>query len=304
MASGMARASQSQERSARPSPVVLTASLIAGAGPRRTATPPAPPRRASRRRRCRRRFRRIARSASTAIVERVAAAERRRRAAEAQADQDPGDRRLARPAGRSRRLHRDRSSSILKQAIKGLDVVIINRGVSGELAGAGRAADQERGRADRARPGALAGRHQRRAGLSSRSTNSRRPCSRHTRLAQGAQGRRRCWSACSMSIAWSRTSNYRKVRELLRKIAAKENVHDRPPLRGAAAAVAGRRQRRRARSRTSSSAPRRATLASRSTWRARSRSAFSARPGLARRARRRRRGRGRKARRPGCSAAT
>ena len=72
---------------------------------------------------------------STRDRERIAAAQRRGRAAEAQEDQDPDDRRIGLGrAPRRRGGYTEQIEDILEQAIKGLDVVMINRGVSGELA--------------------------------------------------------------------------------------------------------------------------------------------------------------------------
>ena len=66
----------------------------------------------------------------------IAAAQCRRRLAKAQADQNSGDRRvdLARSPVFAHGSHTDQIEHILEHAIKGLDVVMINRGVSGELA--------------------------------------------------------------------------------------------------------------------------------------------------------------------------
>ena len=93
---------------------------------------------------------------------------------------------------------------LLERTIAGLDVEIVNRGVSGELAGRRRQAPQDRGRAQSARPRALAGRHQRclRAGAGRGVPGNGR---RDRALAQGAQRRRDPGRPALHEATWPRT---------------------------------------------------------------------------------------------------
>ncbi len=97
----------------------------------------------------------------------------------------------------------------------------------------------------------------------------------HRALAQGAQGRRRAGRP-AIRRPDGAGRPLRAVRELLRKIAAQENVMIVRRYEAQRADRAGRRRAAAVWCRTSSSAPRPAMPAWRSTWRARSRSAFSA----------------------------
>ena len=84
-------------------------------------------------------------------------------------------------AGRRQGGYTRQIERILKQVLKGADVVIINRGVSGELAANAAHAHQERGGDDQPRPRDLAGRHRRRARLRAAGGARATPCEKTMR---------------------------------------------------------------------------------------------------------------------------
>ena len=150
----------------------------------------------------------------------------------------------------SRRVHGshgDTVSRLLKQAVKGLDVVMINRGVSGELSA--QAAQRIKNEVALTEPDLV---------LWQVGTND---ALAYVPLDEFEQ-------TVTDTLTWLKEhkvdvvlvglqyvdrmkvdDNYRAVRDALRKIAAQRERHDRPPLRGAAVPGARRERRRRPRSR-------------------------------------------------------
>ena len=194
-----------------------------------------------------------------------------------QADQDPRDRRVVAAARRrhARGGHTEEIRQILQQAVKGLDVVMINRGVSGELSA--QAAPRIKNEVALTEPDLVLWQVGTNDALAYVPLDELEETIIDTlALAEGAQGRRRAGRAAIRRPM-------EQDRQLPRgaRVAAQDRRagkrDDRAPLRSAA--PAGSRRRASGGGLVPgrvSSAAKRAMSASRNTWRGPSRSAFSA----------------------------
>jgi hypothetical protein len=111
--------------------------------------------------------------------------------------------------------------NMLAHALKGVDVMMINRGVSGELAAG--TASRMKNEVALEEPDLVLwpGRHQRRARRCA-GRRIRRDCQGPDRLAEGAQGGR--GAGLQFAKEMLRDAHYVEIRETLRKLAAQENV--------------------------------------------------------------------------------